>query len=327
MKPGKARFEKQISKIEALFNEANKHENSALWLFLNDLRTPMFMLEGLSKLYAEINDDKIFTKLKDQFKLIEDALGAVDYYAAFQKEFSADPNIPAIIVDYFKRKTYEKLEILGEALKKEGWLKGKKFKAITKKLENIKWAGEISETKLLIKFYTKQVKKINEFILEINFPFSNIEEQVHEIRRRIRWLSIYPQALNGAMKFIEIKPVPKYLSKYLTPNIVNSPFNKLPISDIQTQFVIFDKNKFLALSSIIYELGELKDKGLKVSALKDAFQEIDLLKDAVAYAKAYEVLGKKYLKLESILANASALFKTYFDEKNLDFVIFPEVKE
>jgi hypothetical protein len=325
MKPGKTRFDLQIAKIENLISQAVTHGNAPLWLFLHDLRTPMFMLEGLSKLYAEINDDKIFTKLKEQFKQIEDSLGAVDYYAAFQKEFADNAAIPDTIKTYFRRKTNEKLELLGNILKEEGWLDGKKMKSITKKLDEIKWAEEVEEGKLLIKFYAKQIKKINEFVVETGFPFTNIEEHVHEIRRRIRWLSIYPQALNGAIKFAEIYPKPKYLTKYLTPNIVNSPFNVLPVSESQSIFLTFDKNKFLALSCTISQLGELKDKGLKINALKDAFQETLMQKDSDAYTQTYAILGKKYPTLETILTEASDLFKTFFDENNLDFVIKSEV--
>ena len=46
----------------------------------------LFMLEGLAKLYAEIHNKKKFTKLKVHFKLVEDALGAIDYYDAFANE-------------------------------------------------------------------------------------------------------------------------------------------------------------------------------------------------------------------------------------------------
>jgi hypothetical protein len=324
MKPGKARFDLQITKIEKLINQAVKHGNVPLWLFLHDLRTPMFMLEGLSKLYAEINDEKIFTKLKEQFKQLEDTLGAVDYYAAFQKEFVADPKISPQINDYFKRKTNEKLEFLDRILKEEGWLDGRKLKSIKKKLDEIKWEDEALETKHLNKFYAKQIKKINEFVVETGFPFTNIEEHIHEIRRRIRWLSIYPQALQGAVKFSENTSKAKYLTKYLTPEIVNSPFNILPISEKQTEFLLFDKNKFLALSSIISQLGVLKDKGLKINALKDAFQEMQLLKDSEAYAQSYAILGKKHPTLEEILTKASNVFKTFYEEKNLDFVIKSE---
>lgn len=323
MKPGKIRFQNQITKVENLINQSVKHHNQVLWLFLHDLRTPMFMLEGLSKLYAEINDDTVFTKLKEQFKLVEDTLGAVDYFVAFQKEFAADSKIPSSVNDYFKRKTNEKLEFLGKILKEEGWLDGKKLKSIAKKLDEIKWADEASETKLLNKFYAKQTKKINEFVEETGFPFTNIEEHVHEIRRRIRWLSIYPQALNGAVKFSETTSKAKYLTKYLTPDIVNSPFNIMPISEKQTEYLVFDKNKFLALSSMISQLGVLKDKGLKINALKDAFQETLLLKDNDAYEKVYSILGKKYPTLDEILTDSSNIFKTFFEEKNLDFVVKP----
>jgi hypothetical protein len=318
MKPGKARFKLQIAKIEKLIAVANSQENPALWLFLHDLRTPVFMLEGLAKLYADLHDKKAFLKLKEQFKTIEDALGAVDYYASFQKEFVLDKKIPATINRYFQQKTNEKLKAFNQLLIKGNWLDGKKLKSVTKKLDNLEWKEEVTEIKLFGQYYKKQILKINEFVKIIGFPFENIEDQVHELRRKLRWLSIYPQALNGAIKLKDVKPNPTQLTKYLTPEIVNSPFNILPISAKQTVFLNLDKNKFLALSWMIAELGKLKDSGLKISALKNAFQATSLIKDDAAFAETYKILGKNYPQMSEILEKASEISKIYFEENNLN---------
>ena len=74
------RFDIQIKKIATLLDNAKNKENPALWLYLNDLRTPMFMLEGLAKMYANLHNKKDFSKIKEQAKEIEDALGVVDFY-------------------------------------------------------------------------------------------------------------------------------------------------------------------------------------------------------------------------------------------------------
>lgn len=321
MKPGKARFIIQINKVEKLLKQAQTHENPALWLFLHDLRTPIFMLEGLSKLYSAFHNKKEFAKLKEKFKALEDALGVVDYYASFQKEFAHDHKLPASIHLYFQQKTNANLLVMSKLLAKGNWLSGKFLGSLTKQLDNLNWKEEREEKDFFKKYYKKQVEKIEDFIKEEKLPFTNIEEHVHELRRKIRWLSIYPQALNGAVKLVETKPKLPRLQKYLIPEIVNSPFNNLQVLKKQTEFLEIDKEKFLALSYMIFQLGELKDKGLKINALKSAYQAVFLLKDEAAYAETYKHLGQKYPQLSQILNDASEISKTYFSEKNLNFLL------
>jgi hypothetical protein len=321
MKQGKARFEFQLAKIEALVQTANTQENPALWLFLHDMRTPLFMLEGLAKLYANLHNEKTFTKLKESFKTLEDTLGAIDYYAAFAKEFAANPSISASVTAFLEQKMREKVKIFNKILKQEGWLDGKAVQKIRSTLKGLDWLEEEKETALLYAFYKKQLKKIEEFAKETGFVFKNIEEEVHELRRRIRWLSIYPQALQGAVKMEKTSPVPSHLVKYLTPDIVNSPFNKFPISDTQKHFLVLDENYFLSLSWLISALGKLKDKGLKIGALKNALQETALLNDTAALKEAYKILGADYPNMDTLLAEASTMVKQYFDENNLKHLI------
>jgi hypothetical protein len=321
MKPGKARFKVQLKKISILFEQANANENPALWLFLHDLRTPIFMLEGLAKLYAEFHNEKIFTKLKNTFKELEDALGAVDYYASYQKEFISKPIIPLQVNQYFQQKTLEETVKLQNLLTKGNWLNGKKVKAILKKIEEINWRDEEVEKVFLEKYYQSQTIKIAQFVNETGFPFQNIEEDLHELRRKLRWLSIYPQALGGAIKLVETMPRPAYLAKYLIPEIVNSPFNKMPENPKLSSILNLDKNKFLALSWVISEFGKQKDIGLKINALKNAFQVTSLLKDDAAYLQAYKYLGKDYPSLNKILENSSKIASEFFQERNLNFIL------
>src|SRR5580765_7838354 len=116
MKQGKSRFEFQLNKIEALFAQAVSEENPAFWLFLHDLRTPVFMLEALAKLYATLHNKKLFKKLQVEFKAIEDILGAIDYYAAFEKEFAASETIPAPVKNLLGSRAKEKTGMLNSLL-------------------------------------------------------------------------------------------------------------------------------------------------------------------------------------------------------------------
>ncbi len=321
MKQGKARFQYQLDKVEKLFSEAQHQENPALWLYLHDLRTPMFMLEGLSKMYAQLHDKKAFTKLRDTFKVVEDMIGAVDYYAVFKKEFSLNEDVSNEIKLYFDNKTREKLDLLNEILLQEGWLDGKKLKKINSNLSEIEWLKEEEEVKEIHQFYLNQIEKIKEFIAETTFDFDNIEDDVHELRRKLRWLSIYPQGLRGVIQLHEKLLIKGNLNQYLTAETVSSPFNVLPVNNDLKGFVFLEKNHFFALSWMIAELGQIKDKGLKISGLKDAIQEVYLLNDEKSYEEAYKILGNDYPTMDSLLSQASDISQPFFKEKVLDSLV------
>jgi hypothetical protein len=321
MKNGKSRFKYQLKKIEGLIVEVQKQENPALWLFIHDMRTPMFMLESLSKMYAKFHNENTFTKLNEDFKGIEDILGGIDYYVAFSREFAKDERIPANIKSFLETKVKEKIELLNAVLKKEGWLNGKKIEKIKKDFDKIDWLNEKDETQQIEKFYHTQIQKIQQFFTETNLPFVNIESQVHELRRKLRWLSIYPQALQGVVQLKEIEGEKEKLSKYLSVEIINSPFNQLPVSETLKSHLFLEKNHFLSLSWMIAELGKLKDTGLKINVLKDSFHETAFLKDKDALQSTYELLGNDYPKMETLLNQASAVAKRFFEDKILDSLV------
>ena len=316
MKQGKSRFDCQLNKIETLRIQAVKQENPAEWLFLNDMRTPMFMLEALSKMYANWHNKKIFEKLNEIFKTLEDTLGAIDYYAAFEKEFADNAEIPTAVKSFLTERKKEQIEKLYRLLEEDGWFSGKRLRKINEKLAEVDWLNEADEHELLKTFYQKEIKKIVKFSLKTQFIFDNVEEDVHELRRRLRWLSIYPQAMQGAIKLVPHYPLSKHLKKYLTPDIVNSPYNKFPTSDTQSLFLILDESYFYALSWMIKELGKIKDQGLKINVLQEAFA-----KDESPLETAYKILGDDYPRIETLLESASRIVKQYFEEDNLNHII------
>lgn len=86
MNPAQNRFEIQLEKIESIINQGLQSDDVANAVYQLDLRTPFFMLEGLSRLYRRINHPKRFEKFHLQSKLIEDSLGQLDFYMALDKE-------------------------------------------------------------------------------------------------------------------------------------------------------------------------------------------------------------------------------------------------
>ncbi len=330
MKNGQLRFEYYLKQLEELLIKSSKQKNPGLWLYQNNARTLLFMLEGLAKLYAGIHNKKKFGKLKEHFKLLEDAIGQIDYYDAFAKEFVANKKIPAAITNYLLAQSREKIQSLNEILKEKEWLGAEniRIKKIRKKLSEADWQDEKEDVKSIHQFYISAINKILEFINEKNFHFTDVENDVHEYRRMIRWLSIYPQALRGCIQLGKsTDTIPKFLSKYLTKAITTSAYNIMPDAAKQKHFLIFDQNRFYALSWLIAELGNLKDNGLKVEVIKEALLQTSPQKSAAknnekdALAKAYKLAGPAQKTLQQVLDAAEKLCKTYCKEKNLELLI------
>lgn len=315
------RFDIQIKKIATLLDNAKNKENPALWLYLNDLRTPMFMLEGLAKMYANLHNKKDFSKIKEQAKEIEDALGVVDFYISFQKEFSSNEKIPIVIKQFIDLKANEKIEVLNQILIKENWLNEKRIDKVQKRLKKADWLKEEKEINAIQRYYTAEIAEINEFANSTKFEFDNVEEDVHELRRMLRWLSIYPQAMQGAVKLFANRVTSENVKKYLTKEIINSPFNQFATSKELTYFLQLNKNNFISLSWMIAELGKIKDNGLRIKVLEDALQATEYLKTADAETKAMQVLGKTQPSLISLLQEASTISKTFFSDKLLTDLI------
>ncbi len=322
MNPAKEIFNLHLSKVEILINESKNQQNPALWLFENGLRTPMFMLEATARVYEKIYDNKDLEKRKEQIKTVEDAIGAVDHYNAYAKELALNPNIKHEIITYLNQQTEIKLVELNKILEQENWLNGKKIEKIKETLSEIDWLSESDEFVEISKFYTKAITKIDEFIKTTTFNFDHLEDDVHELRRRLRWLSIYPQALSGAFKYTLPDEKPEYhLNKYLTQEVLNSKFNIMPTTLSFEKPIQINKNYFCTLSWIIAELGKLKDEGLRVLVLKEAIENTDDSNQEINESEVYKILNQKQKSLEELLSEAEKIVKTFFDDKVLDNIL------
>ncbi len=324
MKNGLARFEYHLNLLQELIAKSSKQKNPALWLYQNNARTPLFMLEGLAKMYAGIHNKKKFSKIKEHVKLLEDAIGQIDYYDAFAKEVVTDKKIPAVIKNYLQAQSREKIQSLNEILHENNWLgdDADRVEKIRKKLGEADWQDEKEEIKSIHQYYIISINKILEFINEKNFQFTNVEKDLHEFRRMIRWLSIYPQALRGCIQLSNPKTAaPKYLAKYLTKAVKTSPYNILPEAADQKHFLLFDKNRFYALSWLISELGNLKDSGLKVEVIKEALLQTSKINENDALAKAYKLAGPNHKTIQQLLDASETTIKTFCREKNLEALI------
>jgi len=323
MKPGLSRFEHFINKLQPILNTASKQKNPALWLYRNNARTPLFMLEALSKMYSDFHNSKKFTKIKEHFKLLEDTLGAIDYYDMAAKDLVTNKKVPANVITYLQAQSREKIQSLNEILVENDWLSTDKSRIskILKKLKEVDWLEEEDEVNQMNEFYGESIYSLVEFIQGTSFHFENMESEVHELRRKLRWLSIYPQAVNGAIQLQTNKNMPKHLAKYCSKEITSSPYNTLPAVGRSTYILLLEQNYYFALSWMIAELGNIKDNGLHVVAVKEALLQTASLDETAAIKKTYQLLGRQQTSLQELLQQAGNICKIYFEEQNLEHLV------
>lgn len=312
-----------ISKIKALLDQAKSQQNPAFWLFENGLRTPMFMLQATLRIFEKTYNSKDLEKRKEQVKTIEDALGAIDYYNAYAIELASNPNIKPGIIVYLKNQTEIKTQELNKILVDDNWLNGKKIEKINKTINAIDWLSETQELAAIKQFYAKAITKIDEFIKVTTFDFDHVEDDVHELRRRLRWLSIYPQALLGVFQYSKSDEKPEaHLQKYLSEEIINSKFNIMSTTLAIEKPIEINKKYFYALSWIILELGKLKDEGLRVLVLKEAIENTDNSDQEINETTIYKILNQKQKTLEDLLSEAEKIVKTFFEDKIINNLLF-----
>ncbi len=323
MTQGLGRFEYYLIQLDELILQSSKTDNPALYLYKNDARTKAFMLEGLSKLYAGLHNEKRFAYAKEYFKSLEDALGDIDHYDAFAQEFLTDPEMLTTIRMYMEQKRDEKMLELNILLKKKRWINSdrSRTKRIRKKIKKADWMEPEKEADAINNFYKKAIKDIKEFYEKTGNEFTDIELQVHELRRKLRWLSIYPQALQGKIQFVDNGVIDEATTKYLTDNIVNSPYNIMPAIGNNKAIIEFEKKYFLALSYVIYELGKLKDDGLKVMATAEAIAATQFVDHETALQRAYPLNKITKEGVKEIMAKAKDLSAPFFEEDNLGKMI------
>ena len=323
MKPGLSRFNYFFNQLQPILTTAAKQKNPALWLYRNNARTPLFMLEALAKMYAAFHNKKKFTKIKEHFKLLEDALGAIDYYDMTAKDLVKNKKIPATLITYLQAQSREKIQSLNEMLAENDWLSpgNNRIAKIQKKLIEADWLNEEDEVKLMAEFYGESIYNLIEDTQNTNYHFVNMEAEVHELRRKLRWLCIYPQAVRGAIQLRKNKTTPKHLAKYCTKEIVNSPFNKMANAGMVKYLLLLEQHYFYALSWLIEELGNLKDNGLHIIAVKEALLQTSTITDEEALKKTYQMLGKQQPKLNELLDKAGNICKVFFKEQNLEHLV------
>jgi hypothetical protein len=319
---GSVVFMHWIQDFETMLQNAKTQKNPAQFFYQNKARTTLFMLEALAKMYRKMHNKKRFENMLDVFKMLEDSLGMIDFYDYFINEFKTNKKISKEIVAVLQNNLTSGFEKLNKILSELFYKNDNVIATIKNKIATADWVeDEALFTKAIQDFYKKEIEKVNSFAKELIDNFDDIETDVHELRRKLRWLSIYPQALLGKIQLKpDLKTVAKY-AKYLTAEIIKSPYNKMPLKGKLKSVVLLNKNNFFALSFTINALGKLKDEGLCYK-----IYELGLMKTA----KQSPPEAKKYTAIlfgvnadfeERILNEANNILKQFVKDNILNTLV------
>ena len=165
---------------------------------------------------------------------------------------------------------------------------------------------------------------IKELVRETKGNFTKMEEEIHELRRKMRWLSIYGVSLQGVIKLETNHKKESWDKKYLTKNIIELPFNKLPVHNFPAH-IFYNRNHFYALSWLIFELGQIKDIGFRIEFLVKVIRKTSDVSSESAEKKAEIALGVKENE-PALFKHASRICKDFFEkDKILDSLIMKPI--
>ena len=148
-------------------------------------------------------------------------------------------------------------------------------------------------------------------------PIEQIERDVHELRRDVRWLSIYPQAFKGFVNLQTVESIPDSLLKYATPETIDSPYNQLAHIANVNKVLYLNTHAYYAMSWLITQLGVLKDSGLRLLTLAELLQTHQKLSEAQALKNAQTMLGTTQPSVEDLLNTARGLIVQMQNDKVL----------
>jgi hypothetical protein len=235
-------------------------------------------LQALARIYKGIHNKKRFEKMRLAFKMFEDQLGKIDYYDGFVKILSKNKAVPKSIIQNLKQHYDLELNNLKELLLEHNWINTEKSKVVSiqNELATASWKNQEEERGAIAQVFIKHIEEI-EYKYEIGIlNFNDLEHGVHEFRRQLRWISIYAQALNGLIQLKSIENSHPTIDLYLTKQVLEGPFNKMPEVVSISKSICFQAANFYALSWMIAESGQLKDEGLSTVCLETVMAEIGL---------------------------------------------------
>jgi hypothetical protein len=306
------RFLNPIQELRLIIANAQSQENIPLAFYESAARQHLFYLEALCRIYKKTNSKKLFKKLQSKFKSLEDQLGKVDYYESFHKDFSKLKDFPAVLINQLFQHYQNELKNLYSLLVEDNWLdeENNRIDKIITQLDKVIWLNADDERVAISTTIQNEIEKILKNYKSGKLNFDNIEDGVHEFRRSIRWISIYAQALSGLIQ-LKKDHLATFFENYLTPEVVTSPFNKMPENKTDFKTIELSESPFYALSWMIAESGKLKDEGLEIICIEELMKETSFISEDKIPTEARKYAPNVKLSINGIKSKMKTLVDAF----------------
>lgn len=236
-------------------------------LYVAQGRTPLFQLEALARIERGVRrDPEVFEDLLSDVKRLEDTLGDIDYWWVFLQS-GEKRKLPEELVEWAANKHAQACGRLEGWLAAGDWVDHKyladeeevtlRVRQLGDALAEQEWAKPKKERRQVGEYFVERLRKVHADSLELDMD--DLEGGLHELRRKLRWFSIYPSALDGLVTLDESAAPPPGWKAYMVESIVKSPFSKLPAAPPDSEPLAIPAPLFYALSWIIADLGRVKD--------------------------------------------------------------------
>ena len=253
---GYERFEYHLKQLDKILKVSADTDETIDVFVARDVRKLLFKLEGLARIYRIQYEE--FDPIYEKFKKLEDVLGkyleAKEYF-----EFADKIRAPESAVKKLKAVMDENKKLLAAALLKT-WMPDKNgvtgAEDMMEVLYDFEWDSDSVDRKLILDSFKRDIKKV----IENNYDMDQLQAGVHELRRRLRWFSIYLMSTDGMIgikKPLDEKKIPDW----------EKAIKKMDWSGDENPFVSLTFDRYSVLSYYISFLGELKDQGEYVGAV------------------------------------------------------------
>lgn len=310
-------FQLYCAQLITLFKKAKTNTNPALFLYKNKARVPVFMAESILRVSNKLFEDKQIKEWHSTIKKLEDQLGQIENYIEVLADFSKLKTIKVQQLEYVSGKLDKAVEKLNSKLIKNDFY----LDDLTQM--NKEFKINFNDKTIVLKLHEEirsELMEACEFFNQFPKGFTGMEEQVHELRRKLRWISIYGESFQGLIALKEQKEKYAWDKSFITQKEIKNPFNKLPVSKKINQHIMLNKKAFYALSFMISNLGIIKDKAFGLYFLERSIRKTNTEAGINSAILASKQLGAKYSG-DSLLKDAHTLLNTYFNKYKIHEVL------
>ncbi|MEO6304641.1 MAG: hypothetical protein ABIP51_15885 [Bacteroidia bacterium] len=315
--PAHIPFQNYCKELLAVFKKAKTNSDPALFLYKNKARTALFMAESILRVSNKLFEDKEIGEWRTTIKKLEDHLGEMDLYIVLLADYSKLKTVKVQQLEYISKKLDKAIDKFNKKLLKHDFY-----------LEDLKKmsAGfkiNFNDKNMVLQLHEEirsELKESCDFFNQFPKGFTHMEDQVHELRRKIRWISIYAASFQGLIALNEPKENYKWEKEFITKEEAKNPFNKLPIKKNLNQYILFNKKAFYAMSFVIGNLGEIKDNCIRLQYLEKASKKTTIEKGTDHALLAQKQLNVKYSH-DALLKEAHILLKLYFNKYKIHEIL------